>query len=48
MSMSSSRIGAALVAGALLIGGAPGFAQQAQARRPVSRQRVNPPLRRDR
>jgi invasion protein IalB len=31
MSMSSSRIGAALVAGALLFGCAPGFAQQAQA-----------------
>jgi invasion protein IalB len=31
MSMSSSRIGAALVAGALLLGCAPGFAQQAQA-----------------
>ncbi len=31
MSMSSSRIGAALVAGALLFGCAPAFAQQAQA-----------------
>jgi invasion protein IalB len=31
MSMSSSRIGAALVAGALLIGCTPGFAQQTQA-----------------
>src|SRR5271157_2916781 len=31
MSMSSSRIGAALVAGALLLGCAPGFAQQAPA-----------------
>ena len=35
MSMSSSRIGAALVAGALLLGSAPGFRAAAGARRPA-------------
>ena len=36
MSMSSSRLGAALVAGALLLGSAPAFAQQPGAMAPAA------------